>query len=63
LKKFIYGVKFHKALRLVIFQAFTGPLNLQERIRNAQVIGDVRMMAQLQREIMQFTKQIMLKQC
>ncbi|MFX0082991.1 MAG: hypothetical protein ACFE94_14675 [Candidatus Hodarchaeota archaeon] len=36
--------------------------NLQERIRNAQVIGDVQMMAQLQREILQFTKQIMLKQ-
>jgi uncharacterized membrane protein (DUF106 family) len=36
--------------------------NLQERIRNAQVIGDIRMMAQLQRETMQFTKQIMLKQ-
>ena len=36
--------------------------NLQERIRNAQVIGDIQMMARLQRETMQFTKQIMLKQ-
>ena len=36
--------------------------NLQERIRNAQVVGDIQMMAHLQRETMQFTKQIMLKQ-
>jgi len=36
--------------------------NLQERIRNAQAIGDIQMMAQLQSETMQFTKQIMLKQ-
>lgn len=36
--------------------------NLQERIRNAQAIGDIRMMAQVQRETMQYTKQIMLKQ-
>ncbi|MFW9876052.1 MAG: hypothetical protein ACFFG0_23360 [Candidatus Thorarchaeota archaeon] len=36
--------------------------NLQERIRNAQVIGDIHMMAHLQRETMQLTKQIMLKQ-
>ena len=37
-------------------------LNLQERIRNAQVVGDVQMMAQVQRETLQFTKKIMLKQ-
>lgn len=36
--------------------------NLQERIRNAQVIGDIQMMAKLQRETMQFTKQIIVKQ-
>ncbi len=36
--------------------------NLQERIRNAQVIGDIQMMARLQRETMQFTKQIIIKQ-
>lgn len=36
--------------------------NLQERMRNAQVIGDIQMMAQLQRETMQFTKQIIIKQ-
>ena len=37
-------------------------LNLQERLKNAQVLGDIRLIAQLQRETMQFTKQIMLKQ-
>lgn len=37
-------------------------LNLQERLKNAQVLGDIRLMAQVQRETMQFTKQIMLKQ-
>lgn len=37
-------------------------LNIQERMRNAQIIGDIRMLTQLQRETMQFTKQIMLKQ-
>ena len=36
--------------------------NIQERMRNAQVIADVRMMAQLQRETLQFTKRIMVKQ-
>ena len=36
--------------------------NLQERMRNAQVIGDIQMMARLQRETMQFTKQIIIKQ-
>jgi uncharacterized membrane protein (DUF106 family) len=36
--------------------------NLQERMRNAQVIADMRMMAQLQRETVQFTKSIVLKQ-
>jgi len=36
--------------------------NIQERMRNAQTIGDIRMLSQLQRETMQFTKQIMLKQ-
>jgi len=36
--------------------------NLQERMRNAQVIGDIQMMARLQRETMQFTKQIIVKQ-
>ncbi|MHA2283704.1 MAG: hypothetical protein ACXAC5_22915 [Promethearchaeota archaeon] len=37
-------------------------LNIQERMRNAQLVGDVRMQAQLQRETLQFTKRIMLKQ-
>ncbi len=37
-------------------------LNIQERMRNAQSVGDVRMIAQVQQETMQFTKQIMLKQ-
>jgi uncharacterized membrane protein (DUF106 family) len=37
-------------------------LNIQERMRNAQVVGDIQIMTQLQRETMQFTKQIMLKQ-
>lgn len=37
-------------------------LNIQERMRNAQVIGDIQTMTQLQRETMQFTKQIMIKQ-
>lgn len=37
-------------------------LNLQERIRNAQVVGDVQMMAQVQRETLQFTKKMMVKQ-
>ena len=37
-------------------------LNIQERMRNAQAIGDIRMLSQVQRETMQFTKQIMLKQ-
>ena len=37
-------------------------LNLQERVRSAQAIGDVQMMVQLQRETVQLSKQIMLKQ-
>jgi len=37
-------------------------LNIQERMRNAQVIGDIQTMTKLQRETMQFTKQIMIKQ-
>ncbi|MHA2007872.1 MAG: hypothetical protein ACXABO_10925 [Promethearchaeota archaeon] len=37
-------------------------LNIQERMKNARVLGDIRLMAQLQRETMQFTRQIMLKQ-
>ena len=37
-------------------------LNIQDRMRNAQAVGDIRIMAQLQRESMQFTKQIMIKQ-
>jgi len=37
-------------------------LNIQERMRNARVIGDIQTMTQLQRETMQFTKQIMIKQ-
>ena len=37
-------------------------LNLQERIKNAQALGDIRLMAQLQRETMQLTRQIMVKQ-
>jgi hypothetical protein len=37
-------------------------LNLQERMKNAQVLADRQMMLALQRETMQFTKSIMLKQ-
>ncbi|MHA1986909.1 MAG: hypothetical protein ACW98D_09745 [Promethearchaeota archaeon] len=37
-------------------------LNLQERMRNAQAIGDMRMISQLQRETIQLTKKIMVKQ-
>jgi len=36
--------------------------NLQERLRNAQVLGDMQLMMQLQRETVQLTKQIMVKQ-
>jgi uncharacterized membrane protein (DUF106 family) len=36
--------------------------NIQERMRNARAVGDIQMLTQLQRETMQFTKQIMLKQ-
>ncbi|MHA2400753.1 MAG: EMC3/TMCO1 family protein, partial [Promethearchaeota archaeon] len=36
--------------------------NLQERLRNAQTLGDIQLVAQVQRETMQFTRQIMLKQ-
>ncbi|MFX1391335.1 MAG: hypothetical protein ACFE9Z_14815 [Promethearchaeota archaeon] len=37
-------------------------INLQERIRNAQIVGDIQMMVQVQRETMAFTKQIIVKQ-
>ncbi|MFX1490131.1 MAG: hypothetical protein ACFFBI_13340 [Promethearchaeota archaeon] len=37
-------------------------LNIRERMKNAQAIGDVQMMLQLQRETMQFSKQMMMKQ-
>jgi len=37
-------------------------LNLQERMRNAQLINDYQMMAQMQRESMQFMKLMMRKQ-
>jgi len=36
--------------------------NLQERMKNAQVLADRQMMLQLQRETVQFTKSIMVKQ-
>ena len=36
--------------------------NLQDRMRNAQLIGDPQLMMQLQREIMIFTKTLMKKQ-
>jgi hypothetical protein len=36
--------------------------NLQERLRNAQTLGDIQLIAQVQRETMQFTRQIMIKQ-
>ncbi len=36
--------------------------NLQERMKNAQVLADRQMMIQVQRETMQFTKRIMIKQ-
>lgn len=36
--------------------------NLQERLRNAQTLGDIQLVAQVQRETMQFTRQIMIKQ-
>ncbi|MHA2182846.1 MAG: EMC3/TMCO1 family protein [Promethearchaeota archaeon] len=37
-------------------------LNIQERMKNAQIVGDLQILSQIQRESMQFTKQIMLKQ-
>ncbi|MHA2391296.1 MAG: hypothetical protein ACXAEX_04950 [Promethearchaeota archaeon] len=37
-------------------------LNLQERMKNAQALGDIQMMTQLQNETMRFTRQIMIKQ-
>ncbi|MFW9822230.1 MAG: hypothetical protein ACFFE4_04815 [Candidatus Thorarchaeota archaeon] len=37
-------------------------LNIQERMRNAQAVGDVQMMTRTQQDTMQFTKQIMIKQ-
>ncbi|MFX1570068.1 MAG: EMC3/TMCO1 family protein [Promethearchaeota archaeon] len=37
-------------------------LNLQERMRNAQLLNDYQMMAQMQRESMQFMKLMMKKQ-
>jgi hypothetical protein len=37
-------------------------INLQERMRNAQVIGDPQLMLQIQRETVQLTKQMMKKQ-
>lgn len=36
--------------------------NLQERMANAQVVGDVQLLHQIQRETMQLTKQMMVKQ-
>jgi len=36
--------------------------NLQERMKNAQVLADPQLMLQVQRETMQFTKSIMIKQ-
>jgi len=36
--------------------------NLQERIRNAQLMGDYQMLAQIQQESVQFMKQMMKKQ-
>ena len=37
-------------------------LNLQERLRNAQIVGDLQLTIKIQRETMQFTRQILLKQ-
>lgn len=36
-------------------------LNLQDRLRNAQLLGDVQLMVQIQQETMQFTRQVMIK--
>ena len=36
-------------------------LNLQDRLRNAQLLGDVQLMGQIQQETMQFTRQVMIK--
>ncbi|MHA1913225.1 MAG: EMC3/TMCO1 family protein [Promethearchaeota archaeon] len=36
--------------------------NLQERLKTAQTLGDLQLATQVQRETMQFTRQIMLKQ-
>jgi len=61
----ILGMIFNKVLGLSkekITEFKERASNLQERMRNAQVIGDIQTMAKLQRETMQFTKQIMLKQ-
>ncbi len=63
---FIFGIVLNKILGISkeTIKDFTEKgLNLKERMRNAQVLDDTQLMSQLQRETMQLTKQIMLKQC
>jgi len=62
---FIFGIVLNRILGIskeTINEFREKALNLQERMRNAQVIGDAQLMVQLQRETMHLTKQIMLKQ-
>ena len=62
---FIFGFLLNKILGISkeTMKDFTEKaLNLQERMRNAQVLDDTQLMSQLQRETIQLTKQIMLKQ-
>ncbi len=62
---FIFGILFNRILGIskeTINEFREKALNLQERMRNAQALGDAQLMVQLQRETMHFTKQIMLKQ-
>jgi len=62
---FIFGIVLNKILGIskeTINEFREKALNLQERMRNAQVLGDAQLMLQYQRETIQLTKQIMLKQ-
>ena len=62
---FIFGIVLNKILgksKETIKDFTEKALNLKERMRNAQVLDDTQLMSQLQREMMQLTKQTMLKQ-
>ncbi|MFX1573153.1 MAG: hypothetical protein ACFFB0_10425 [Promethearchaeota archaeon] len=62
---FIFGIFLNTILgiRKETIKEFRGKaLNLQERMKNAQVLGDAQLMLQLQRETLKLTKQMMVKQ-